>query len=691
MVEELLQQGPLYELAVRLFARHEVFPVQPDHKAMLCEMFGGSFPFREEIYLHEQNTGPSPAGGFARAGRPGGGNLSVTLNVHMLEQQSRSVDDDEIDQALALVNPQATEQQIKSARRLLARRLKVVEQARNLPASNYRTEALPSGVLAQLRYREAQQADRPNRNRHIYEFDSMNSAVIDANQKAMAGELYHLAGHPGMCEIPSARKISGVIRKVEFSEGSGRVPLELDIMEGEQGRAIFNLLRIAAAIPISSRAWGQFEVVYHYDGRFGEFGQPVESEEAAEDAETFMLITNFKFEGWDFVAGPQGVKNAIIYPSTRGGAIMRPQENLGTTTATKTHFFNNHNHHNHRRSLNRLGDSGDMEANMTVPNGDAHHHKDVQQKLIDRLEEDNRVLQQTIQTMEKEHRSLVESLQNDLSKARADAKVDSEIAERHRQTVVKLEERVEELRARHDEVREELAQVRIHAKDYQHQAESAGRLQEKIDELSQALKEREEQILTLEHKLTPPEPDEATRRMLAEKQRLQEEQQQIQAQNEKMRRELHEAQMEKEVAGLFAESRYKDFAPLLTPLVLDKSRGVVPESREAAAHSVKTCESFVQQLLEKARDLNFQQKGQAAGKGVPEGKQQSAGGSSEPPPIVPTSASASSSSNYMDHLGVGAKAAGQPPERRADPNKKKVGPMLNNMFGGGSGRRGRAR
>lgn len=264
-----------------------------------------------------------------RIGEGGGGGWKVRLSERAVrERQGKDATDEAVMASLKALNPDAPEGLVRRQMQEIAAHYKRVGEAvRPLPGSDYEiTDQLPEGVLAQLVYDQAQAADRPNRNRRIYPYDDMKAAVAEAQAVADAGQLYSLGGHPDMCFTPKMHDIAGVIRKVGFNERQGIVPLELDVTSGEHGESVFNLLRVNAAIPISSRAWGKCEMAPGYKGRYGTFGDPDKDFEEVPETEWVYIISEFFFEGWDCVAGFQGVAGAVITPNQGGGSVMRGVE-----------------------------------------------------------------------------------------------------------------------------------------------------------------------------------------------------------------------------------------------------------------------------------------------------------------------------------------------------------------------------
>ena len=655
-------------LAQQLFGQHKVFKVSAQEKAALSEMFGGQrFPFYEQHLAYESVTGKH----LTEAS-----NVQIVLSEHLAH--TSTPDDDDVLQGLSKVFPNATEDEHKDLIRLLAKRFAVVKEARGLPSSNYKVEALPAGVLAQLRYRESQQADRPNRNRHIYQYDSMATATRVADERAKRGELFYLAGHPAICEIPTARKIAGVIREVGFDKTRGIVPLHLDVMEGEQGRAIATLLRIAAAVPISSRAWGDFEVVYHYEGKFGEFGKAVDTEDEAEDAETFMLIKDFEFEGWDFVAGSQGVRNAVILPTQRGAATTHPQE------STQRRYIVT----SAQPSSSTRGAS-DMDQN---------------QKYIDRLEADVKAREASLHALRTELATKTASLLEEVSQAKVATKYESENNARLRTQHDELLTRHDDLRAKFDGIREEFAESKVTVSELtarlkqldeakatiddlktkveEHRSaaktltqEHAAKVEElrsaartlaqehaaKVEELARehadAIKAKDTSIAELQRKITPPEPDEETKRMMEEKAKLAEEKARLDEDTRKMRQALHANAMSTAIDKRLGEGKFREFKDLVKPLVISAEAGNVPEDEEKALKACENAEGFLTQVLEKARSTIFNQQGPAQGQGAPEGV-----APSTPPATAASTTPPTQGQSYIEKLAEEA-GKGAPKER----------------------------
>lgn len=177
------------------------------------------------------------------------------------------------------------------------------------------TDTLPENVLMRVKMPQAQMADRKNRNNRVYAYDDMKVATNDMNERSQQGEIFILGGHPDPSSIPKATDVAGINREAQFNTDTAYTSITFDIIEGPQGRAIVNILKAGGSLPISSRALGKAEFVRFYDGKKGKIGRsqlPTESQdEYYTKVSPFMVMREFKFETFDFVAGTQSVPTAI--------------------------------------------------------------------------------------------------------------------------------------------------------------------------------------------------------------------------------------------------------------------------------------------------------------------------------------------------------------------------------------------
>lgn len=215
----------------------------------------------------------------------------------------------------------------------------VRKTAVELDGTSRMLEQLPAKVGARVRYEKAQMADKPNRNRRIYEFVSMIAAVSEVHNRAKRGEVFILKGHPSPYTIPSMEDASGLLRLAELDEQTGQVAIEIDIFKGTRA---LDVLESKGALPISSRAMGKMSFEGRFEGRFGTFGRKPKKDADGNEIRLspwldrksgFFIMREFKFLGWDLVPGIQSVPGAIARPGRK--EKVRFNEEVEQTENTK--------------------------------------------------------------------------------------------------------------------------------------------------------------------------------------------------------------------------------------------------------------------------------------------------------------------------------------------------------------------